>query len=122
MADNYLEKRYDEVFGRAGRNASAPARPSLDTLVRRVNEMSASIDAYPVSQVQTDLIISAGKSVAGSGDVHFTPDGNAIEVSGPSAFILGAVSEMMRLKAADLGLASSLDAVSDSSFSLALGK
>ena len=32
MADNYLEKRYEEVFGR-GAKPKAPARPSLDRLL-----------------------------------------------------------------------------------------
>lgn len=122
MADNYLEKRYDEVFGRGGRSSSVSVHPSLDTLARRVNEMTADIDAYPVNRVQADLVIAAGQSVADSVEIRFIADYNEIEVSGPSAFILGAVSEMMRLKAADLGLASRLTGISGSSFRLLLGK
>ena len=33
MADNYLEKRYEEVFGKDAGRKRAPQRPSLDTLL-----------------------------------------------------------------------------------------
>ena len=33
MADNYLEKRYEEVFGRDAGHRKVPGRPGLDTLL-----------------------------------------------------------------------------------------
>ena len=35
MADNYLEKRYEEVFGPGAKSKGGPHRPALDTLLLR---------------------------------------------------------------------------------------
>ena len=67
MADNYLEKRYEEVFGRdgAGRK-SAPHRPSLDTLLLRNRSFRGYDKEYVVHRRQLDAMIAVNPKVASS--------------------------------------------------------
>ena len=67
MADNYLEKRYEEVFGRdgAGRK-SAPHRPSLDTLLLRNRSFRGYDKDYVVHRRQLDAMIAVNPKVASS--------------------------------------------------------
>ncbi len=67
MADNYLEKRYEEVFGRdgAGRK-SAPHRPALDTLLLRNRSFRGYDKEYVVHRRQLDAMIAVNPKVASS--------------------------------------------------------
>lgn len=67
MADNYLEKRYEEVFGRdgAGRK-SAPHRPSLDTLLLRNRSFRGYDKDYVVHRRQLNAMIAVNPKVASS--------------------------------------------------------
>ena len=69
MADNYLEKRYEEVFGRGsggGGKAKAPARPSLDTLLLRDRSFRGYDKSYVVHRRQLDALIAVNPKVASS--------------------------------------------------------
>ncbi|MCQ2153981.1 MAG: nitroreductase family protein [Bacteroidales bacterium] len=60
MADNYLEKRYEEVFG-AGAKPSAPtlpARKSLETLLHRNRSFRGYDKSYEVHLRQLEAIIA----------------------------------------------------------------
>lgn len=67
MADNYLEKRYEEIFGSgAGSRKAAPARPSLDTLLLRNRSFRGYDKSYVVHRRQLDAIIAVNTRVASS--------------------------------------------------------
>ena len=67
MADNYLEKRYEEVFGSgAGARKAAPSRPSLDTLLLRNRSFRGYDKTYIVHRRQLDAMIAVNTRVASS--------------------------------------------------------
>ena len=61
MADNYLEKRYEEVFGK-GQSKTSPLtrKPSLDTLLLRNRSYRGYDKSYEVHirQVQTMIAVN----------------------------------------------------------------
>ncbi len=64
MADNYLEKRYEEVFGKGGGNHSG--RPSLDTLLLKNRSYRGFDASYSVHPRQLDSILAVNTRI-GSG-------------------------------------------------------
>ncbi len=66
MADNYLEKRYEEVFGPAGGHKSAPRRPSLDTLLLHNRSYRGFVKDHVVHRRQLDAMIAVNTRVASS--------------------------------------------------------
>ena len=65
MADNYLEKRYEEVFGK-GAKPKAPARPSLDRLLTLDRSYRGFDKSYVVHRRQLDTLIAVNPKVASS--------------------------------------------------------
>lgn len=58
MADNYLEKRYDEIFGReAGKSVVRKASPSLETLMHRNRSYRAYDQSYEVMEAQLEAMV-----------------------------------------------------------------
>lgn len=128
MADNFLEKRYEEVFGSRSRAASGPNRPSLDSLLARVSANAAPDPSYPVNAIQAETVVKAGKTADRSGNValDIRQEGKLQRIipSCPASdanrdLILGEVLLAMRLKAAEIGLGS---IVSYDPLSITLGK
>lgn len=66
MADNYLEKRYEEVFGSSGGHKSAPRRPSLDTLLLHNRSYRGFVREYVVHRRQLAAMIAVNTRVASS--------------------------------------------------------
>ena len=66
MADNYLEKRYEEVFGPSGGHKSAPRRPSLDTLLLHNRSYRGFVKEHVVHRRQLDAMIAVNTRVASS--------------------------------------------------------
>ena len=67
MADNYLEKRYEEVFGPGGAaHKGAPHRPALDTLLLRNRSYRGFDQSYVVHRRQLDAMIAVNVRVASS--------------------------------------------------------
>ena len=67
MADNYLEKRYEEVFGK-GQSKTSPLtrKPSLDTLLLRNRSYRGYDKSYEVHIRQLQTIIAVNPKVASS--------------------------------------------------------
>ena len=66
MADNYLEKRYEEVFGRDAGHRKVPARPGLDTLLLHNRSFRGYDKSYVVHRRQLDAMIAVNTKVASS--------------------------------------------------------
>ena len=66
MADNYLEKRYEEVFGKDAGRKRAPQRPSLDTLLLRNRSYRGFDKEHVVLRRQLDAMIAVNTRVASS--------------------------------------------------------
>ncbi|MCR4824673.1 MAG: nitroreductase family protein [Bacteroidales bacterium] len=66
MADNYLEKRYEEVFGRDGGHKAAHGRPGLDTLLLHNRSFRGYDKQYVVHRRQLDAMIAVNPKVASS--------------------------------------------------------
>lgn len=67
MADNYLEKRYEEVFGRDGktvRGVSLPRHQGLDTLLLRNRSYRGYRNDYKVHKIQMDAIVAVNGKIA----------------------------------------------------------
>ena len=66
MADNYLERRFEEVFGQGGGKKTLPTRPSLDKLVLRNRSYRGYDRNYEVHIRQLRTIIDINTRVASS--------------------------------------------------------
>ena len=66
MADNYLEKRYEEVFGSAAGRKRSPQRPALDTLLLHNRSYRGFDKGYVVHRRQLDTMIAVNVKVASS--------------------------------------------------------
>ena len=66
MADNFLEKRYEEVFGKDAGRKHAPQRPSLDTLLLHNRSYRGFDRDYVVHRRQLDAMIAVNTKVASS--------------------------------------------------------
>lgn len=134
MADNYLEKRYEEVFGRnqsSGRGPAAgravPAKPSLDKLLSLLSDCTEYDNSYEVHPVQMEAILGVLSRYPAPEGVRFEAVTKKNEGSStfPEAYIiasldnnrdididtavrLGAAIQNIRLKATEIGLSSTL--------------
>ena len=67
MADNYLEKRYEEVFGsNSVRRTATPARASLDKLLLLNRSYRGYDKSYVVHKLQLDAIVTVNTKIASS--------------------------------------------------------
>lgn len=66
MADNYLERRFEEVFGRNGGKKAAPSKPSLDKLILRNRSYRGYDRNYEVHIRQLKAIIDVNTRIASS--------------------------------------------------------
>ena len=94
MADNYLEKRYEEVFGKDASRRRAPQRPSLDSLLLHNRSFRGYDKSYVVHRRQLDAMIGVNPKLASSVNLQrlrFRP-----VVKGPEADLVGAHIRMGR--------------------------
>ena len=107
MADNYLEKKYEEYLH--GKSVVRKVNPTLDGLLGRLaGQNQAEESSYLVKQAQLDAVLRSA-SLLGL-DVEMSSDETRAEISlrSTSAFALGQASLACRLKAAELHLGSDL--------------
>ena len=127
MADNYLEKRYEEVFGKGAKgNNPLIRKPSLDTLLQRCSSEEEFDKSYKVHTLQIEAIMGVSQKLSAVIDLrHFEfhpvlKDSEAsiiISIIGeknPDTYIdLGILLQSMLLKASELGLAGHITRNSD---------
>ena len=107
MADNYLEKKYEEYLH--GRSVVRKVNPTLDGLLGRLaGENKVEDSGYLVKQAQLDAVVRSA-SLPGLNVEFETDEARAeIRLRSTSAFALGQASLACRLKAAELHLSTSL--------------
>ncbi len=107
MADNYLEKKYDEFLH--GKSVVRKVNPTLDGLLGRLAAENMVEDSgYLVKQAQLDAVVRSA-SLLGLPVEAETDEARAeIRLRSTSAFALGQASLACRLKAAELHLGTSL--------------
>lgn len=103
MADNYLEKK--EAALRNGAPVYVRNTPSLDTLLRRMSE-SQSDPLYIVKQAQLEAMERSALAYTPQVEISIDESKSAMSISGNGAAGAAAVA---RLKAAELGLKSSME-------------
>jgi len=106
MADNYLETRYEQIFGREGATVKhSAARPALDSLLKKT--LSKTFDvSYKVHHLQAEAIVRSAESVFGKDSVRYTENDGKISLSinCGDPFTSGRIYQVMELKAAEMGL------------------
>lgn len=63
MADNYLESRYEEVFGKGPKASKVQKRPGLDTLLLRNRSVRGYSRDYAVHMLQLRTIVSVNTRI-----------------------------------------------------------
>ena len=110
MADNYLEKRSEELS--RGKTVIRRSNPSLDSLLKSL-ETKVSDHSYVVKQAQLDALVRSA-SLLGA-DVTFRTDeaSATISLECPDPLTAGECLLALRLKAAELKLGSRIDSLCD---------
>lgn len=103
MADNYLEKREEEL--RRGKPSVRLANPSLDTLITRISGHTEATDtSYVVKEAQLEAITRSADRLRGECSLHMDEASASIQAHCREPFILGQKVLAMELKAAELKL------------------
>ena len=110
MADNYLEKRSEELS--RGKTVIRRSNPSLDSLLKSLGT-KVSDPSYVVKQAQLDALVRSA-SLLGA-DVTFRTDeaSATISLECPDPLTAGECLLALRLKAAELKLGSRIDSLCD---------
>lgn len=102
MADNYLEKKYEEW--KNGKPSVRRTSPSLESLIKKCRETGDRDESYQVKQAQLDAIVRAAGEL-GYGSAFTTDESlSAIRVENADTLELGECALAIRLKAAELKL------------------
>ncbi len=106
MADNYLETRYEQIFGKEGAATKHGAtKPSLDSLLKRT--LTTSYDtSYKVHHLQAEAIVRSAETVFGKECISCKEtDGKIyLSIDCDDAFTSGRIFQVLQLKAAEMGL------------------
>ena len=110
MADNYLEKRSEELS--RGKTVIRKSNPSLDSLLKSLGT-KVSDPSYVVKQAQLDALVRSA-SLLGADATFRTDEASAtISLECPDPLTAGECLLALRLKAAELKLGSRIDSLCD---------
>lgn len=110
MADNYLEKRSEELS--RGKTVIRKSNPSLDSLLKSLGT-NVSDPSYVVKQAQLDALVRSA-SLLGADATFRTDEASAtISLECPDPLTAGECLLALRLKAAELKLGSRIDSLCD---------
>lgn len=104
MADNYLEKKYEQLS--KGRPIIRKANPSLDSLLTSANTPAENPDPnYMVSQRQAEAAVASARRLGMDfSATYWTDDSPQIKICCHNEYELGSVVTVIRLKLAELRL------------------
>lgn len=110
MADNYLEKRSEELS--RGKTVIRRSNPSLDSLLKSLGT-KVSDPSYVVKQAQLDALVRSA-SLLGADATFRTDEASAtISLECPDPLTAGECLLALRLKAAELKIGSRIDSLCD---------
>ena len=110
MADNYLEKRSEELS--RGKTVIRKSNPSLDSLLKSLGT-KVSDPSYVVKQAQLDALVRSA-SLLGADATFRTDEASAtLSLECPDPLTAGECLLALRLKAAELKLGSRIDSLCD---------
>ncbi len=110
MADNYLEKRSEELS--RGKTVIRRSNPSLDSLLKSLGT-NVYDPSYVVKQAQLDALVRSA-SLLGADATFRTDEASAtISLECPDPLTAGECLLALRLKAAELKLGSRIDSLCD---------
>ena len=110
MADNYLEKRSEELS--RGKTVIRKSNPSLDSLLKSLGT-KVSDPSYVVKQAQLDALVRSA-SLLGADATFRTDEASAsIRLECGDPLTAGECLLALRLKAAELKLGSRIDSLCD---------
>lgn len=103
MADNYLEKKFEQL--RSGRPIYRKVNPSLDTLLAQASSETGKAETGNVKGAQLEAIArSASKSSPGAVACMWDEQSSTLTIECSGLFDLGAAALAARLKACELHL------------------
>ena len=102
MADNYLERKYEEW--KSGKPAVRRTAPSLDSLMKKAAEDSEEDTSYKVKQAQLDAIVRSAAILEDGVSFQSDESSSTVSCKAESEVSLGAAQLAIRLKAAELKL------------------
>ena len=105
MADNYLEKKYEEYLH--GKSVIRRANPSLDSLLDFISQGGGAAESdYAVKQAQLDAAVRSAEKLGVEAEISTDEAAAEIRLRCNSPFSLGQLVLAIRLKAAELKLRS----------------
>ena len=120
MADNYLEKKYEEW--KKGKPAIRRTSPSLESLIKKCGESGVPDSSYTVKQAQLNAIVHAAEEL-GYGSMFTSDESRAtIRIEQPDPVKLGESALAVRLKAAELRLHATLSEADDKSLEFQISR
>ena len=109
MADNYLDKRSEELS--RGKTVIRRANPSLDSLLKSLDTREASDPSYVVKQAQLDALVRSAALLGTDADFSSDEASATVSLECGDLFTAGQCLLALRLKAAELRLGSRLESL-----------
>ena len=110
MADNYLEKRSEELS--RGKTVIRRSNPSLDSLLKSL-ETKVSDPSYVVKQAQLDALVRSASLLGADATFRADEASATIRLECGDPLTAGECLLALRLKAAELKLGSRIDSLCD---------
>lgn len=110
MADNYLEKRSEELS--RGKTVIRRSNPSLDSLLKSLGT-KVSDPSYVVKQAQLDALVRSASLLVADATFRTDEASATISLECPDPLTAGECLLALRLKAAELKLGSRIDSLCD---------
>lgn len=107
MADNFLENRYEEVFGKGTGAKLSHSRPGLEALLKSSRETRSPQADYKAHPLQAEAILRALSYAFPEHkcDYELTAEGKLlINIDAENPFQAGRIYEVINLKATEMGL------------------
>lgn len=125
MADNYLENRYEEIFGKGTGTKVSQSRPGLEALLKSSQEERNPQPGYKAHPLQAEAILRALSYAFPKHQCDYELSSNGrlfINIQADSSFQSGRMYEVVALKAAEMGLFCRILSIKDCELTIEINK